>query len=176
MDNGIDGLYKYTISQQKKLAKLLEKDLMEILIKVAEDTIHKTQVFLNQYWYSKYTPLQYERTYSLIETLTYKIEGNDILIYFDLSQAKRRDFESGLWGSYTDFKGDASFIDEAFWNSMIDYIDTGNFSTPGSSPNNPRLGTGGSGFIQKVENWLNKYIKNKVNSELSIKINSYNVF
>ena len=59
---------------------------------------------------------------------------------------------------------------------MIDYIDTGNFSTPRSSPNNPRLGMGGSGFIQKVENWLNKYIKNKVNSELSIKINSYNVF
>ena len=176
MDNGIEGLYRDMISQQKKLAKLLEKDLMIILAKIAEDTIHKIQVFLNQYWYNRYTPLQYERTYSLIKTLKYKIDGQDILIYFDLSKAKRRDFESGLWGSYTDFKGDASFIDEDFWNSMIEYIDTGNFSTPGSSPNNPRLGMGGSGFIEKTENWLNKYLKDKVNSEIAIRINSYDVF
>ena len=176
MNGGIDELYKYTITQQKKLAKLLEKDLMTILTKVAEDTIHKIQVFINQYWYAKYSPLQYERTYSLIKTLTYKIEGDSVLIYFDLSQAKRKDFEDGMWGSYTDFKGNPSFTDEGFWDSMIDYIDTGSFSTPGSSPNNPRLGMGGSGFIQKTENWLNKYVKNKVYSELSIRVNSYNIF
>ena len=32
MDNGIDGLYRYTISQQKKLAKLLGFELLSNMV------------------------------------------------------------------------------------------------------------------------------------------------
>ena len=165
---------KYMISRQKEMEKLLTKDISDIVEQVARDTVKKIKVFIRQYWYNKYTPQNYERTDSLYNSVKYEVDGTDIYIYFDLDSAKRKEGDSESWGSYTDFKDNPSFEGD-FWMNMIEYIDTGYFPVGIGSLTNPRLGHG-INFIEKTENWLNKYLRNKVNREIEIFIGRKQVF
>ena len=69
MSDDIQKIYKYTISQTKKMEKLLKKDVKEIYKKAAEDIINKLKVFYNQYWANRYSPEDYERTHTFIKSI-----------------------------------------------------------------------------------------------------------
>ena len=164
--NDLNQLKGYVISRKNRMIKLLEKDLQNILETIAQDTVKKIKVFIRQYWYNRYTPKNYERTESLYNSVRYSIIGKSIYIYFDLDSAKRKEGNRDEWGSYTNFQDDPSFTGD-FWESMIEYIDTGRFIGGYGSLNNPRLGDG-INFIDKTERWLNKYLKNKVDKEIKV--------
>lgn len=165
MDN-VEGIYRYTISQKKKLEKLLRKELSVVLEKIAQDTVNKVKVYIKQYWYNRYSPEDYERTYSLYKSVKYEILDDNVIVYFDLNNADRKRFQNGSWGSYTNFKNKPSFTGE-YWINMIQYIDTGFFPSGIGSETNPRVGDG-IDFISKTERWLNKHLAEKVDNAISV--------
>ena len=147
---------------------------MVLIEQIAQDTVKKIKVFIRQYWYNRYTPENYERTYALYNSVKYFIYGKEIHIYFDLDSIQRHAGNAEEWGSYTNFQGKPSFGGD-FWESMVEYIDTGEFPNGTGSPTNPRLGKG-INFIEKTERWLNKYLKDKVDKEISVFISKNKIF
>lgn len=168
----IDSAYRYTISQQKKREKLLKKEMSRILEKVAQDTVRKIQVFIRQYWYNRYAPQNYTRTYTLQHSVYYSIDGNDIHIRFDFSEGKQWS-KPGEWKPY-DFEAEY-FNDEGFWADMITFIDTGRFpSGRMGSSHNPRAGHG-IHFMEKTITWLDKYLHDEVDKEIRIFLGQNNL-
>ena len=165
-------MYRYTISQEKKIKKLLEKEISKILEKVAKDTVNKIKVYIRRYWYNQYQPVNYTRTWSLLNAIEYTIDGNDIHILFNLDNAERKKGKHGRagaeWGSYTNFQGKSSFTGE-FWENMITYIDTGYFPNGTGSDKNPRVGDG-SNFMKRTSDWLDKYMRNRADAEIQAQI------
>lgn len=169
----IDKAYRYTISQQKKMEKLLKKDMEKILEKVAQDTVRKIQVYIKQYWYDKYAPQNYTRTYTLQHSVYYSIENGQIDIKFDFTEGKQP-AKKDEWQPYN-FNSSA-FDDEDFWEGMVTFIDTGRFpSGRMGSTHNPRAGHG-SRFMERTKKWLDKYLTDRVNKELAIFLGRNDLF
>lgn len=178
MSDDIQKIYKYTISQTKKMEKLLKKDVKEIYKKAAEDIINKLKVFYNQYWANRYSPEDYERTHTFVKSIKYENSSDtDIYIYFDQNELKRIKNVGG-WGSYTNFQGDPSFTtEETFFNSFVEYIETGYFGSNQTGGHitgnwtNPRIGDG-SYFIERTLKWLNRYMQYEVERKIGLKIDN----
>lgn len=155
--------YRYTISQTKKINKLLKKEIGDILEKIAQDVTNKVKVYIRQYWYYNYSPLDYERTFSLLEAVSYQIDrtNQEVYIYID-EQKLIYNVQSG-WGQHIGFDGNK------FSEGLIEFVENGIFDSGRTgSQNNPKIGKG-SFAIQRTIKWLNKYLKNKITSELKLR-------
>jgi hypothetical protein len=155
--------YRYTISQSKKIQKLLDKSIMEILHKVGQDTVNKLKVYVNQYWYSRYSPEDYQRTYSFLESVSYEVKKNVVTIKFDTEKFAHA--TTNGWGQHRGFDGDD------FNEGLIEFIETGSFSSGKTgSLSNPRIGSNGSRAIEKTRTWLNKHLSDEVKKQVKSKL------
>lgn len=143
---------------------LLKKEIDVILKKIGEDTVNKLKVYVRQYWYNRYTPKDYERTYSFLESISYRIERNTVEIYFDEEKFDHIFVNDG-WGVHVGFDGDD------FGSGLIEFIENGTFDSGNKgSLTNPRVGDH-SGAIEKTKKWLDKYVKDEVKKQLQIGLN-----
>lgn len=152
--------YKYAISRAKEFDKLLKKSASEIMDRIGQDTVNKLKVYIRLYWYDRYSPTDYDRTYSLLNSVSYKVEGNTVKIYIDENKLIHAT-QSG-WNQHMSFDG------EDFSAGLIEFIENGRFdSGKTGTKTNPRIGKG-SKAIEKTLRWLNKYINQEVKRQLSI--------
>lgn len=166
--------YQYAISQSKRLEKLLNQSIEKILKKLGEDTVHKVKVFIKQYWYDRYSPLEYERLEEnggLLGAVSYTIEDNSVRIHIDESKlihasAHLDKYNQGFWGQHRGFDG------KDFGEGLIEFVENGRFDSGRvGSTGNPRIGHG-SGAIQKTINWLNKYLDGEVKRMIELDFGS----
>lgn len=160
--------YRYTISQIKKNAKLLNKDIDTICKKVGEDTVNKLKTYIKLYWYDRYSPEDYERTYSLRNAVSYKIIDQSVYIYIDTNAFIYHKSDNG-WGQHIGFDG------KDFSEGLMDFVEYGRFTSGKSgSLTNPRIGDG-SGAIEKTMNWLNKKVNTEILKKINIAIDKFQV-
>lgn len=173
----LNKLDKYIITRANELTKLLKKRSPEILNQVGKDSVHRAKVLINQYWYGGYSPKDYQRTYSLRDSIKYKIEGNSVRVYLDLSDAERSDFGTHKWGSYTDFKNESSFDTESGSGAFLNYIDNGWFGSTSKfgSKRNPRAKKGGIDISSKMDSWLARYIEPTVRKRMRVFLGSIRI-
>lgn len=151
---------KYDISRTKKMQKLLEKDINTILHTIGKDMVQKLQMYTARYWYNNYTPADYRRTYTFLNSISYTVDGSGVYLYYDFNELKRLE-NADNWNSHMGFDG------EDFSKGLIEFIETGRFSSgKRGSNNNPRYGKRGSYAIEKTIRWLNKYINDDIRYKL----------
>jgi hypothetical protein len=152
--------YQYTISYTKRLEALMQKEIDEILKKIGEDVTQKVKDYIQKYWYDTYTPKDYTRTDSLLESVSYKIEDGTVIVYIDEGK-----FQYGLqdgWGSHISFNG------ERFGSELIQFVENGIYdSGEKGSSRNPRIGDA-SHAIERVNKWLERYVKAEVRSRINM--------
>ena len=156
--------YRYTISQKKKMEKLLQKqndDMVErlntILQKVGEDVVHKMQVYINQYWYNRYEPKNYIRLKEdggFLSAISFKVEKQKVNIFFDWDKMEYYPPEDGFLGNHVGFDGNP------FTEGLIQYIDQGSFYSETLKKRK------GSYFLSKTQKWLEKTISKEVEKEI----------
>lgn len=156
---------QYRITNAEQLNKLMELPLASLLEEVGKDTVKKLKVFTKQYWYDKYLPEDYKRTYSFLESASYEITGRGgsmkLAVYFDLNKLIYKVDENG-WGAHVGFDG------EDFTEGMIRFIEDGKFYSSGriGSPCNPRAGKKGAGMIEKTSKWLERYLDTEIKKKI----------
>lgn len=164
----MDSRYRYTISQIKKSTKLLNKNIDEICRKVGEDTVNKLKTYIKLYWYDRYSPEDYERTYSLKNAVSYEIENQSVYIYIDTDAFVRHKPDIG-WGQHVGFDG------RDFSEGLVEFVEYGRFlSGKSGSRTNPRIGDG-SGAIEKTMNWLNKKVNTEIMNKINIAIDKFEI-
>lgn len=157
----------YVISYANKVNKLISQGIDKILEQVAKDVENKLKNYIQNYWYDKYSPKDYERTYSLLDAISSKIDytNNTVTIYFDEDKFDYISNKNG-WGSHRGFYG--TKWDEDFGNGLIEFIENGVFdSGKFGSFSNPRI-KHGSHALYATEQWINRYVKSEIKKRLSI--------
>lgn len=118
--------------------------------------------YIRLYWYEKYTPEDYQRTYSLLRSIKYKIVENSVQIYMD-SNALEYHLTTG-WGQHVGFDG------SNFGNGLLEFIENGVYNSGKTgSMANPRIGDG-SNFFSRTVDYVNQYAKANVLKKLEYKL------
>lgn len=152
--------YKYTISRTKELDNLLKKSIREIMDRVGQDTVNKLKVYIKLYWYDRYSPKDYDRTYNLLNSVSYRVKEDSVEIYIDEDKLVHA-VQAG-WNQHMSFDG------EDFSAGLIEFIENGKFSSGKTgAKSNPKVGKG-SKAIERTTIWLNKYINQEIKKQLSI--------
>lgn len=156
--------YKYSINKAKKIDKLLKGKVGILLETTGQDVVHKIREYLLKYWYGTYTPKNYERTKSLLDSVDYKVSRSYVTVYI-----KEENFISAVQGTNL-WNQHMGFDEEAFGAGLIEFIENGKFdSGKVGSLNNPRIGNG-SHIIKKVNTWLKRYIDKEIKRRLKMEI------
>lgn len=159
--------YEYTISKSKEVEKLLQKELKDILETIGKDVSNKVKEYIQRYWYDTYTPENYNRSWSLLKSVTYKVYDDYVEVYIDEDEFVYSLGDGEYWGRHTGFDG------EKFGSGLIEFVENGKFNSGKiGSPSNPRVGDA-SRAIKKVNTWLKRYVRNELRRMLKMKFNIY---
>lgn len=151
---------KYHITTVKEVEKMLRKNIEGVLKDIGEDTCEKLRVYTKQYWYDRYTPEDYERTYSLLNSISYEIDGMHVHIYYDFDSWEFSKDRADAWGQHVGFDY------QDFTEGLIEFVENGKFySGRLGSHSNPRIGDK-SLAIEKTQRWLDKYLNQQIRKRL----------
>ena len=112
---------KYSVSYTKKLNKLLQKPIHNILETTGVDISNKVKEYIQRYWYDTYEPKDYERTKSLLEAVSFKIEGNSVIVYIDEKKFVHSTQEG--WSQHRGFDG------VNFSEGLIQFVENGVYNS-----------------------------------------------
>lgn len=135
----------YRIQKLNQISNRIRTNKVKLMRVIGQDGRDKMKEYVEMHWYGAYTPKDYERTNEVLDCITYKIEGDTVVIFYDedkLSQIHNL----GNWGSHLGFN------DQEF---KIEYIEKG---VNNGVETNPRIGDSGANAIARVRGWLANYI------------------
>lgn len=157
---------KHFNNKIKTLEKMLNQELTKELIIIGENTVNKIKEFLEQYWYNTYSPIDYDRTGSLKNSVRYTIDNNKIKIYFDRRYFSTKIVNNGIgWQPHRGFDG------ETFIDGLIDFLDDGTGN--GGVFTNPRKNDGNLDIIGYAEKIINQYVQSLVDKKIKIIVKKY---
>lgn len=154
----------YINSEFDKLVKQSQKSVKDELNKIGKETVAKLKEYTKKYWYDNYSPSDYQRTYSFLKTIKYRIfpATPRVAIFYDFRLLEHSVNKDG-WGAHVGFNG------KYFNEGLVEFIENGNFYS-GNKGLSPRAGKGGSGAIEKTEKWLQEYLDEEVKRRLELTI------
>lgn len=132
-------------------------DRDELLEMIMEDAKEKLRDYIQEYWYDTYTPKDYDRTYDLLNSVDAKIEGNEVVLYFDDYQISSN--RTGGWGQHIGFEG------EPF---EIEFIEMGLGGS--GSLRNPRRHDSGMRSLRRLRGWLSYYVNRAVKQAFGVNV------
>ena len=147
----------YRIQKLNQISRTLQNDKKKFLMIILEDGKDKMREYVEQHWYGKYTPKDYERTDEVLNCISADIVGDTVVIYYD--ESKISSFTNiDNWGSHIGFNG------EPFEIAFVEYGVSGGVST------NPRLGDAGANAIRRLKGWLANYITRAVQQSFGVHV------
>lgn len=154
----------YVNGKINNLTKQTQTAVKNQLNKIGKDTVDKLKEYTKKYWYSNYTPSDYQRTYSFLNTIRYRIFPSipRVAIFYDFRLLDHAVNKDG-WGTHVGFDG------KQFNEGLVQFIENGTFYS-GNKGASPRAGKGGSGAIEKTEKWLEEYLDKEVKRRLELTI------
>lgn len=148
--------YNYSINKAKKIDLLMKKKVGDMLDVIGEDISNKIKEYLIKYWYNTYSPKNYERTYSLLESVKYKKSRSYVTVYIDEEEFIYAVQGTELWNQHM------GFDEERFGKGLIEFIEDGKFdSGKFGASSNPRIGNG-SHVIKRINTWLKRYVDKEI--------------
>lgn len=145
---------QYSIPKLNQISKKLELGKKKLLADIERDGKEQMREYVRMYWYSQYSPSSYNRTMEVLDSVSAKLEGDSVVIYYDNAKIGSAPNSHG-WGAHASFDG------SSFSNGIVAMIEDG---MSGGSPSNPRIGAGGAHAIPKLIAWLATYIARAVQS------------
>lgn len=138
----------------KKADEAMRRYIIKRLKELRKDSIRKMREIIMDEWYNSYTPLSYDRTEQLLESVVCHVDESNLTIKvgYDARYLKSKTVD-GNWNIHRGFDG----VD--FRVGLIDFIENG-----GDGGLSPRNKDGGINAIEQTINFLQEEINKETNN------------
>ena len=148
----VKSLERLTNNKIKGIDDSIRTQIKEELNSLGQEIVDKLRTY-TQEWYDTYSPIDYQRSYDVLDSISYNVSGYDLRVIFDMRKIRGATLNDKKgWQQHRGFDG----VD--FTWGLINFIENGG---NGGIASNPRRNDGGIHMIEKTQKWIDEYLKKR---------------